>query len=645
MLEKTGTLDALEAERTIEARGRIENLQELVGVAREYRQQTADASLAGFLQDIALVSDQDTIRDDRGLVTLMTLHNAKGLEFRAVFVIGMEEGIFPHARSVEEQGVEEERRLCYVGMTRAMEHLTLSHTLSRSIFGRRNYNLASRFLDELPSEVERSGFALVVERLRLSARCRDGAEAGHRPVHGRQRAPRIARRGHRDRDRAGRRRHDPLRRRRNGAAAHGGVRASREDRVSRAHRIRRMAYRVRQCRSSEELGQAWGAIGHYFGWVPQPEEVERYAKLPRRAHARRVRRRPHRRGSGGARFDLTVPGPVAIPCAGVTVVGTLPTHRRRGFLTRMMRASSTTSTAVESRSRLSTHPRRRSTVVMATGSPPCGREVRLPRTWAALRADAPSSSGAVRLVERDEAARAFPRVYERVRRSTPGFISRSRDWWELRRLWDDLARRPAGGGPLNYALLEVDGRPSAYALYRLVQREESGTWTRRLHVIEALGADVEGTREIWRFLFGIDWVDEILAWYLPADHPLMHLVARLDRLDLGVETGLWVRLVDVGSASLGTRVRDGRAGDVRGRRHVRSLECGHLDPRRRRRATFPAPARPAVGRLVARRTYLGGFSFAQLARAGLVEEARRGGLRVRTRCSRPTGHSQCPENF
>jgi DNA helicase-2/ATP-dependent DNA helicase PcrA len=155
VLEKTGTLEALEAERTIEARGRIENLQELVGVAREYRQQTADASLAGFLQDVALVSDQDTIRDDRGLVTLMTLHNAKGLEFRAVFMIGMEEGIFPHSRSIEEQGVEEERRLCYVGMTRAMERLTLTHTMSRSLYGRRGSNLASRFVDELPSEVER----------------------------------------------------------------------------------------------------------------------------------------------------------------------------------------------------------------------------------------------------------------------------------------------------------------------------------------------------------------------------------------------------------------------------------------------------------------------------------------------------------
>jgi len=155
VLEKTGTLEALEAERTIEARGRIENLQELVGVAREYRQQSEEATLAGFLQDIALVSDQDTISDDRGLVTLMTLHNAKGLEFRAVFMIGMEEGVFPHIRSIEEQGVEEERRLCYVGMTRTMERLTMTHTMSRSLFGRREVNLASRFLDELPSEVER----------------------------------------------------------------------------------------------------------------------------------------------------------------------------------------------------------------------------------------------------------------------------------------------------------------------------------------------------------------------------------------------------------------------------------------------------------------------------------------------------------
>jgi DNA helicase-2/ATP-dependent DNA helicase PcrA len=154
-LERSGYLEALEAERTIEAQGRIENLQELVGVAREYQENADEPSLSHFLQEISLFSDQDAIRGEESLVTLMTLHNAKGLEFRAVYLIGMEEGIFPHARSIEEQGIEEERRLCYVGMTRAKELLNLTHASSRSLWGARGYNLPSRFLDELPASVER----------------------------------------------------------------------------------------------------------------------------------------------------------------------------------------------------------------------------------------------------------------------------------------------------------------------------------------------------------------------------------------------------------------------------------------------------------------------------------------------------------
>ena len=152
VLERTGYLEALEAERTIEARGRIENLEELVGVAREYDAAAEEPSLSGFLQEISLYSDQDALRDedDGGQVTLMTLHNAKGLEFRAVFMIGVEEGIFPHARSIEENSLEEERRLCYVGMTRAKERLTLTHAMRRNLFGRSEANLPSRFLDELP---------------------------------------------------------------------------------------------------------------------------------------------------------------------------------------------------------------------------------------------------------------------------------------------------------------------------------------------------------------------------------------------------------------------------------------------------------------------------------------------------------------
>ena len=160
VLERSGYLDSLEAERTVEAQGRMENLQELVGVAREYQETADEPSLSSFLQEISLYSDQDSIRGESSLVTLMTLHNAKGLEFRAVFMIGLEEGIFPHARSIEEQSLEEERRLAYVGLTRAQERLTLLHASSRALYGGRNYNVPSRFLDELPDEhVERERLA------------------------------------------------------------------------------------------------------------------------------------------------------------------------------------------------------------------------------------------------------------------------------------------------------------------------------------------------------------------------------------------------------------------------------------------------------------------------------------------------------
>jgi DNA helicase II / ATP-dependent DNA helicase PcrA len=150
VLEQSGYVEALEAERTIESQGRVENLQELVSLAREWQEQNTEPTLSSFLQEVSLYSDQDTIRGESSLVTLMTLHNAKGLEYRAVYLIGMEEGIFPHSRSIEEQGVEEERRLAYVGMTRAMEKLTLMHASSRMLYGGRSYNMPSRFLDELP---------------------------------------------------------------------------------------------------------------------------------------------------------------------------------------------------------------------------------------------------------------------------------------------------------------------------------------------------------------------------------------------------------------------------------------------------------------------------------------------------------------
>jgi DNA helicase II / ATP-dependent DNA helicase PcrA len=153
ILRETGYTEALENERTIEAQGRLENLEELVEVAREYDATVEDASLDGFLQQIALLSDADALRDEEGLATLMTLHTAKGLEFPIVFIIGCEEGVFPHSRALDEGGLEEERRLCYVGITRAQRDLYLCYARTRNVFGSRMYGLRSRFIDEIPANL------------------------------------------------------------------------------------------------------------------------------------------------------------------------------------------------------------------------------------------------------------------------------------------------------------------------------------------------------------------------------------------------------------------------------------------------------------------------------------------------------------
>ena len=154
LLEETGYLEALRAERTIEAQGRIENLDALVNGAAEYDASGAeDLSLAGYLQQVALLADADARVDDEGLVTLMTLHNAKGLEYPIVLIIGVEDGVFPHSRALEEGDVEEERRLCYVGITRAQRNLYLTYARQRTVFGARTYAIPSRFLAEIPAEL------------------------------------------------------------------------------------------------------------------------------------------------------------------------------------------------------------------------------------------------------------------------------------------------------------------------------------------------------------------------------------------------------------------------------------------------------------------------------------------------------------
>jgi DNA helicase-2/ATP-dependent DNA helicase PcrA len=155
-LERTGYLAELEAEEVsrIEAEGRIENLQELVGVAREFEERVEGGSVQEFLEQVSLVADADAIDSEAGVVTLMTLHNAKGLEFPVVFLTGLEDGVFPHMRSLgDNTELEEERRLAYVGITRARERLYLSRAQHRTAWGAGSYNPPSRFLDEIPADL------------------------------------------------------------------------------------------------------------------------------------------------------------------------------------------------------------------------------------------------------------------------------------------------------------------------------------------------------------------------------------------------------------------------------------------------------------------------------------------------------------
>ncbi len=151
LLQRSGYQETLRAEKTEEAIGRLENLQEFVNVTTQYDLSTESPNLGEFLESVALISDVDSMNESGDGVTLMTLHSSKGLEFPCVFLVGMEEGVFPHSRSLgSDKELEEERRLCYVGMTRAREELTLTHARRRSLYGQPNFNKRSRFLDDLP---------------------------------------------------------------------------------------------------------------------------------------------------------------------------------------------------------------------------------------------------------------------------------------------------------------------------------------------------------------------------------------------------------------------------------------------------------------------------------------------------------------
>jgi predicted acetyltransferase len=326
-------------------------------------------------------------------------------------------------------------------------------------------------------------------------------------------------------------------------------------------------------------------------------------------------------GAGAFTYELTVPGGT-VPAAGVTVVGVLPTHRRRGILSAMMR------------SQLDDVRRRGEPVAYLWASEEtiygrfgygmaslCG-EIDLPKAANAY-ARPLETRAETRLVDESDALEPFSQVYERIRREYPGMFSRTEDWWKVRRLADPESRR-GGGGVLNRILLTIDGKPEGYALYRMHQTLDMGISTGFVNVIEAVGANTEATRGIWRFLLDIDWIGRVKAGMLPIDHPLFFILARPRAMRYRAADALWVRLVDVHAAlsarTIGTgepvvfEVADPFCPWNEGRYRVGGGEVERTD----------APPDLSLEVNALGSVYLGGFGFGELARAGCIRELRSG---------------------
>jgi predicted acetyltransferase len=309
-----------------------------------------------------------------------------------------------------------------------------------------------------------------------------------------------------------------------------------------------------------------------------------------------------------------------VAAAGVTLVGVLPTHRRRGILTRLMGLLFDEALAggepVAYLWASEDHIYQRFGFGMAA----LLADMEIDRQRALFREDLPPL-GRVRLLEVPEALEVLPGIYERFRSRTPGAFARSRAWWEGHRLRDPPEER-GGGSRLRIGLWEMDGTARGYAIWRVRPRWEDGVSRGRLEVNEAVGLDPVATREVWRFLFGIDLVETITAEHLPLDHPLQYLVAEPRRLGLRLNWPLWLRVLDVKQAlearayaadgDLVLEVTD-RFRPVNDGRWLLEVQGGRA---RCARTGRRADLEVSINDLGA--TYLGSTSFGALARAGRV---------------------------
>jgi predicted acetyltransferase len=384
-----------------------------------------------------------------------------------------------------------------------------------------------------------------------------------------------------------------------------------------------VAWDVRPTKDNEEFKVAVGAISHYFGGGPDDERAKRFAKvLPlERMHAAFDGDRIVG-GAGAFPFQLTVPGgPIA--CGGVTVVGVLPTHRRRGVLTAMMRAQLED---IRDRGESIAALWASEEVIYGRfgyGMASLAGEIGIASGYTGLR-EPPDQTASARLISLDEAKTVLPAIYDRVRAATPGMFGRTDTWWELRNLADPLDRRE-GGGEKNVLLLELGGEPAGYALYRVFSKFEHGSAAGHLEVIEALADGAVATRELWRVVLEMDWSASVKAFLLPIDHPLLHQLRYPRRLQMRIGDGLWLRLVDVGAAlsaraysgegSVVLEVEDAFLPENTGRWRV----AGGTAERTDEAADLALDVRE-LGT-----AYLGGFTFAELLRAGVVRELQDGG--------------------
>jgi predicted acetyltransferase len=404
-----------------------------------------------------------------------------------------------------------------------------------------------------------------------------------------------------------------------------------------------MTFEVRPCRDLAEYDGAFMAIAQYFGNEPDPGRAERFsALLPiDRMHAA-WEDGDIVGGAGAFPFELSVPGG-ALQCAGTTVVGVAPTHRRRGVLRSMMRAH--LDDAHERGEPLAALWASEETIYGRFGYGVAGfaGEVQIPKEYVDFVAPR-DPTGRLRIVERDEALEAFPPVWEALARDRPGVFTRSRDWWELRTLADPPDRRN-GAGPKRFVLLERDGAPAAYAIYRHKMDWEAGVSKGKVVVAEAVGAAPEAVAEIWRYLLDIDWVATIESFLLPPDHALFFVLASPRRMRYRSGDGLWVRLLDVGAALSGrTYPEDGEVVF-----DVRDTFCQWNEGRWRlaggaaERTDAEADLALDVSALGA--AYLGGMRFAQLAQGGRVEELKPGAIERADGIFRHGLHPWCPEIF